>query len=142
MKSLSIYFVDEETGLLRSGLRDKKPRRISNESVLLEKIIKILLTKLNSNLFSPEVGSEFATIPGNTQNITLDHVTTVVQLGISDVESSVITEQQDQLLPDSQKLLELNLINVEQNPSDPTTFHVTLEVINEENKEYRFTIPL
>lgn len=142
MKTLSIYFVDANTGLLRCGLRDKKARKITDENLLVEKVIKLLFTKLNSSFFSPEIGSEFSSLVGKSRSLEFENIVTTVQLSVTDVETYIKDEQKELNLPNNQILRELKLLGIEQNPHDATSFFIQLAVITEATKQFNFTLTL
>lgn len=139
-RSVKIFYPDPDTGSLIMGFNSAAPAQVTGVQVLLERIAKLLTTKVGSNLFSPEQGSAL----GQKQTFTSDNAVEVqimVYSAVASVSEQIQREQYESttaLTPD-QKLLSLEVSNIVQG-SDPSTWYVEVLVVTGANETYFLTV--
>jgi phage baseplate assembly protein W len=93
-------------------------KKITGVQVLLQKIAKLLLTQIGSDLFSPSAGTNIK----NTMidpSVTEDQMTSYVNIAVSQVEDSIMREQVNLILDDEERLTRMDLQSVKKtNNSD------------------------
>lgn len=141
MKSLSIFYPDEDTGALRMGFKNSKFRKTDDVQVLLDKVAKLLLTRKGSNSFLPSSGSELTSLHSSAFGPDDPEIKVIVHSTIADVEKTLLDEQAlEPSTPDTQKLLGLEISNLEVAADDPTKLMVEIIVHTEARQSFFITV--
>lgn len=105
IKLLYINAIDDRT---YRGFGSKNSGIVRGIETLLQKISKILLTVLGSDLYNPNYGSNLQVFlsygPQQEQEMS-----SYISMAVSQTEDLIITEQLDKQLDDSERLVELTL---------------------------------
>ena len=139
-RTVRTTYVDSTTGVLRIGFVNGGPEQLTGVQVLLERVAKLLTTKIGSNLFSPTLGSPI----GNKQAITTNadmQLQILIGSAVEGVATQIQTEQtaSDVTLGPEQKLLSLEVSNIVKG-TDPSTWYVEVLVITSTNEAYFLTV--
>lgn len=94
------------------GFGNSYTTQIKGIQTLLQRITKLLLTQIGSDLFSPNAGSNVPTYTTGSTNSEKE-ITSYINLTINQIEDGMKAEQADLILPDEERLISLNLQNVE-----------------------------
>jgi phage baseplate assembly protein W len=97
----------------KKGFAGTHTKQIRGVQTLLQKITKLLLTQIGSDLFSPSSGSNVPSYLSSSPS-SVKQMTSYINLAISQIEDSIKVEQADQSLEDEERLVSLDLQTVEQ----------------------------
>lgn len=87
---------------------------IHGRDLLVQKIVKQILTAAGSNYFEPDYGENFYRLFGTLDVNTAEEVRENFPVMLQNVEDRIISEQSfDSSLQPSEKLLNLNLVSIE-----------------------------
>ena len=142
-RSIKVYYPDPDTGSLVMGFHGSTPAQVTGVQVLLERIAKLLTTRVSSNLFNPELGSAI----GQKQTLTQDNtlaLQVLIHSAVDAVSNQIQVEQDDQSqsgtpLTPEQQLLSLEVSSIVQG-ADPTAWYVEVLVITGANETYFLTV--
>jgi hypothetical protein len=139
MRSLRIYYPNS-SGVLEMRMTNNVPEQASDVQILLERITKLLQTRVGSNFFSPTAGcaigakNSFASSDAAQFEIILHDA-------VKKVETYIINEQltDSQTLTADQKLESLEISNIFQD-ADPTGWLVEIIVHTLANQDFFITV--
>jgi phage baseplate assembly protein W len=130
IKLLYINAVDDRT---YRGFGSKSSGIVRGIEALLQKISKILLTVLGSDLYNPNYGSNLQVFlsygPQQEQEMT-----SYISMAVSQTESLIVTEQLDKELDDSERLIDLTLQTV--NKINANDWEIEIFVQTAKNETY------
>lgn len=140
MRSIKIYYPNETTGSLEMKFKLAMPEQITGVSLLLEKIAKLLKTKLQSNVFSPTYGCTI----GDKKTLTFSNpmeIELAAEISVRAVQDLIISEQANQLsLVDEQQLDKLEISQIFKSEEDPTLWHIEVLVYTISNQTFFLTV--
>ena len=110
----------------------------------IQKIVQIVVLKIlkspGQDIISPITGAGMlSVIQGNISDDPSEVLAELSPL-VKKIESEIIEEQTNVDLPDSERLLKLNLVGIEQDPNNLTSYFMTIEIINEEEEIIQATV--
>lgn len=129
--------LSENSSFIKVGVNYNNPI-VSGKSVLVQKVIKSLLTYKGSNLFNKNLGSYFSTYINKKHST--DDILEFVPIILKDIEEDIIiTQMQDKPLSLSEKLLSLDLdtLNINKETGEVNIF---FSVVTADNLKTTFTI--
>lgn len=130
IKLLYINAIDDRT---YRGFGSKSSSIVRGIEALLQKISKILLTVLGSDLYNPNYGSNLQVFlsygPQQEQEMT-----SYISMAVSQTESLIVTEQLDKELDDSERLIDLTLQTV--NKINANDWEIEIFVQTAKNETY------
>lgn len=138
MKSLSVFYIDADNKLVPGFKNNGIPKRISDVQVLLEKIAKLLMTRVSSNVFSPKAGFRV-----NVGGLVADDVELRVSMhnAISELQQYLLAEQSlSANLTNEQTLVKLEISQLLVDEVDPTKVMVEVLVKTKANQTFFVTV--
>jgi len=105
IKLLYINSIDDRT---YRGFGSKNSGIVRGIEALLQKISKILLTVMGSDLYNPNYGSNLQTFLGYGPQQEQE-MSSYISMAVSQTEDLIVTEQLDKELDDSERLIDLTL---------------------------------
>jgi hypothetical protein len=137
MKSLSIFYIDPATNKLVAGFQNNIPKKISNIQVLLEKIAKLLMTRVSSNRFTPKAGFRV-----NVGSLVSDDVELRVSMhnAVSELEQFLLSEQATANFTNEQTLVKLEISQMITDPDDPSRILLEVLVKTKANQTFFVTV--
>jgi phage baseplate assembly protein W len=107
-KDIKLLYVNDLDDRTYRGFGSKNSGIVRGIETLLQKISKILLTVMGSDLYSPNYGSNLQIFlsygPQQEQEIS-----SYISMAVSQTEDLIVTEQLDKDLDDSERLIDLTL---------------------------------
>jgi hypothetical protein len=143
MRSIKLYYPNTRTGILEMKFHTGIPEQTSGVDLLLEKIVKLLLTKVGSNKFNPELGS----IIGSRENLTINtdsaRIEIIVHQAVEQVQEMILAEQSAVGLDKYSKnelLDSMQISNIVVSETDPTMVLAEVQVLTRGNQTYIVTV--
>lgn len=135
-KDIGILYngTDERT---KPGFQYNNTITITGLQVLLQKITKLILTQVGTDLFSVNTGTNITTLLANSPDSNAK-MSSYVSMALSQVEDTIKTEQAAEDLEDEERLVSIDLQEViKLNASD---WAIEAFVTNAKNESYRIRI--
>ena len=104
---------------------------------LVQRVLKLLLTKTNSNTYNPKYGSSFGDMIGGTfEKGKHAEVTSFLKLGVATVEKIILEEQlNDTTLSDEGRLERIVIMSVDEDLTN-LGWNVTLSIYTKSGRAY------
>jgi len=140
MRSIKIYYINEDTGSLDMKLSSTMPEQVYGISLLLEKIAKLLKTKVHSNLFNPGYGCQIGDKTTLTFNNPIE-IELAAEVSVKAVQDTILSEQENLTgLTLDQQLNKLEISQIFKSNEDPTLWHIEVIVHTTSNQRFFLTI--
>ena len=132
-KDIKLLYINSTDDRTYRGFGSKSSGIVRGIEALLQKISKILLTVMGSDLYSPNYGSNLQIFlsygPQQEQEIS-----SYISMAVSQTEDLIITEQLDKELDDSERLIDLTLQAV--NKINANDWEIEIFVQTAKNETY------
>lgn len=104
---------------------------ISNENLLYQSVLKILLTELKSNIYYPWYGSDITSSIGSKSNpSTANQIQQSIRTALSNLQSQQNQQTKYQIITPKERLYSVDHVGVRPSEKDPTVFLVDVVVRN------------
>lgn len=132
---IGLISLDKDTGLIKFGIGDSPPKLVGLNK-LVQIVLITLLTSTGSDKFEDYGGGLMDLLgrPMNPSEIT--GIKSEIAIVVSSTQDQIISEQIDPNLPPRERLLRIDLIDVQLN-RDLLELEITIRIINEEG-DYAF----
>ena len=130
-KDIKIVF--DENDVTTPGFNTKVTLVATGIENLLQKISKLLLTRIGSDVFSPDNGTNIQMLLSSDPS-NLPEITSLVNLSIAQAEDTILKDQADKKLEDEERLIGLELINI--SSIGQSDWFVEVYVKNAKNETY------
>ena len=104
---------------------------VRNNDKLVQSVLKLISTTLNSDVFAPDYGLSITTdslgVP-NTASVTEQKMQAEITLGIQRLQREQESLAQQQVLTPGERIRNIDNIAVEQDESDPRQFNIFIEL--------------
>ena len=127
-------FYETDSGRIHPGF-GFAPKRITGVRTLLQKVAKLLLTKLGTNTYAPQSGCDLQTFLLSGEVLDEDSFSTYINIALQQVEEYIISQQINETLEDEERLLELSIQTVTYDVSS-RSFIAEVLVLNAKNDTY------
>lgn len=143
MRSLKVYYPDAQTGVLKMRLSNLHPEQCLMEQVLLEKITKLLLTRVGSNRYNQDYGTGLGNKNSWGNSLTRPQVELMIHQAVTDVERIILNEQSTEnnsSMTPEQILSKLEISQILQDSEDPTVYYAEVIVYTSGNQTFIITV--
>ncbi len=116
------------------------PEPVTGVEILLERVAKLLLTSVSSNVFTPSHGTAI----GDKTTMTFSNpvqVELAINSAVEAAQETILAEQLElDNVPDEQLLDRLEISQIFKSAQDPTVWHVEILVHTKQNQTFYLTV--